>query len=277
MITKNRNYLAGLLMLGSVVFGSQKMLDAAQASLGSFLDDPKEQAIQLYSEFEKQVKIGIKKRERDPEKAGLLSLLNAGSGTEYLNYYLGNSQDTTLESAEKSRELMADIYQEAMKNSLENFQFYEEVRTNIKNRLSFGRKSNISKTSANPSKLSNHRNHILGAQDLETSLRPSLSHGQLNAEATFKLKDFELLGTEFNEARLGVDRYGLKAILRKTLSEGIYAGLSLERDFQDSETEIGLGLSKSIKDGNWSLGVGYHTGKEGDGISVGLNLIKYLR
>jgi hypothetical protein len=286
MKTKNRsnppdlncrlNYSAGILLLGSVIFGSQNMLNAAEKQLSSkgYVLSPGlgSQAEDLYWKFEKNLEMELNK---DPETKSLM----------FEAMLSGYDCDTTIESRAAYEECIQEKFGKALKRTLKESGLYEEIKEGLRSEAKkrFSRRNDDKQDFAsNTPEREPHRSksYIFGAENLDTGINASIGSDGIDVQGSLTLENFGLGGLMIKKGKLVAGNQGLRLTLERAISNEIYSIFHIKvEDFEDPKTSLGLSLTgKRNPLGRWILSAGYSTGgDEEDNAYVSLGLVKLLK
>jgi hypothetical protein len=235
-----RNYLAGLLLVGSVVFSSPNMLKAAERYLvnsGQKIEgDTEQMAVELYSKFEKNLK---------HEFGGNKNLM-----LEYL--LLGQESDVTVEGRKAYEKEIRGRFGDALKRTLKQSGIYKGLKANLED----GLRSRFLGEEADEGNDSIERNVakenygekscLLGAERMNTGINVSLGSGEINVSGSLTLEDFGLGMLRVDRGKFVCGNQGLKLELEKrVISDEIYSAFFRLKDFEDLRIDAGV---------NWSYG-----------------------
>lgn len=250
--TNARNNPAGVLLLGGVILGLGSLLKAAE----KYLPDSKnieQEAMKCYNIFETELKDEITERRKNPANARQTYLMDLM--LEDMLGYSSQHSDTTIEYQEELEEFVKDIYKSAIDKSLKKFEWYSDLKENVKSRV-----LNFNQEDA-PENKGRYKISFLADRSIETGLHPSLRKGELDISAYAGLKNFKLLGIGFDGANLEVGTNKLRAGLEKAISNEIFSRFDIELDeFQNPS--LSFSLTGERNKGKWVLSAGYCNGSE---------------
>lgn len=258
---RNRiNSLAGLLLLGGSILKSGSMLKAAEKYFPGSPKEIEQQVIKCYKTFQDELKSEIDERRKDPVNTRQRYLMDLML-EDMLGYSSSCSQDLTIEYQKELGEFVTDIYKSAINKSLKKFEWYNDLKENVKSKV-FGlgdqKEDNVSEDNANRYNL-----NFLADRGIKTEINPSLRGGEFNVSACAALKKFKLLGVGFDGGQLEVGTNKLRVCLEKAISDEIFSRFNIELD-ELKKPNVSLSLTGERNKGRWVVSVGCHNNSKED-------------